>query len=269
MRTGPIPYMTIEGTVFEVDIERQVLIERANSANTISFIDEMEDKGTYYSLVYDLERKRAYDKTNGFYESEDWTAVKVPMLIELDPEGMAKKYGYTVEQLEGKTDMEVIVDQQLLAKRLHGALPTIDICGSLFYIDVRLQELRAVDEHWTRIDLKTLGISTENGRYQAFYHPGSREVADIDTGLTRLPEGVVLVEIPHDLELDPVAVGRQHDLDQNTLLRQYPIQKELKAEVVPLSATMLPGLVRRNLEKLQQQHGDNARRAKPGKRQRL
>jgi hypothetical protein len=269
MKNAPIPSITIGGTAFDVDIDRQVLIERANPESTISFIDHMEDKGTHYDLVYDLERKRVYDKTSGFYESEDWIAVRVPKLIELDPEGMAQKYGYTREQLKGKTDFEVIVDQELLAKRLQGALPTIDICGTLFYIDVRLQELRGVDEHWSRIDLKTLGISTENGRYQAFYHPDSRQVVDIDPGLTRLPDGVVLVEIPHDLELDPVALARQHDLAQNALLRQYPIQKELKAEVIPLSGTMLPALVRRNLEKLQQQQGQNARPVKPGKRQRL
>jgi hypothetical protein len=47
----------IEGTGFEVDIDQQVLRQTNDQANEISFINDMQDQGAFYMLLYDLDKK--------------------------------------------------------------------------------------------------------------------------------------------------------------------------------------------------------------------
>ncbi|MGY4538189.1 hypothetical protein ACVW0P_002609 [Mucilaginibacter sp. UYNi724] len=253
----------IEGTSFEVDIDKQVLRQTNDQTNEISFVTDMTDQLKNYTFTYDLRRKNVYDKSTGFYESEDWHQIKVPKLIELDPEGMAKKYGYTVEQLKGKTDFEIIIDQETLAQRQNGILPQIDLAGEKFTIDLRLHELRNSQYFFPVISLKNFELTNDGWHYEAYYHPVMKQVVEVDPKLLEFPEGVVKLKIPNEIGLDPVATARQYGMDERELLRRYPIQKDLTAEVIPLSETHIPALIRHNREALQQEHRNNAQRLRP------
>jgi hypothetical protein len=90
-----------------------------------------------------------------------------------------------------------------------------------------------------------------------------RQVVDLDPKLLEFPEGVIKLKIPNEIGLDPIATARQYGMDERELLRRHPIQKDLKAEVIPLSETHIPALIRRNREALQQEHRDNAQRSRP------
>jgi hypothetical protein len=129
----------IEGTDFEVDIDKQVLRQTNDQANEISFIQDMQDQGTFYRLLYDLDKHHA---AHGLADQDRVKLITVPQMTDLDREGMALKYGLTPGLVMGKSDFELIVDQQLLEQRLSGALPQIDLAGEKFTIDLRLQELR-------------------------------------------------------------------------------------------------------------------------------
>ena len=263
MKNRPIPYFSMEGTVFEVDIENQRLIERANPANTISFVWDMTDKDSYYTFTYDLDKKNVYDKSTGFYESEDWTQVRVPKLIELDPEGMAEKYGFTVTELQGKNDFEVIVNQRLLTERQNGVLPQIRIMDERFHIVLREHELWPAGHWGPNISLADLTISDDGSCYEGYYHPALKKVVKIDPKLIEFPEGIVKIKIPNEIGLDPVGAARIYGMDERGLLRRYPIQKELKANIIPLAETNIPAMIQRNREALQQEHRENLLRAKP------
>jgi len=256
----------IEGTSFEVDIDKQVLRQTNNQSNEISFITDMTDQLKNYTFTYDLNRKNVYDKTTGFYESEDWYQIKVPKLIELDPEGMAEKYGYTVEQLKSKTDFEIIIDQETLAQRQNGILPQIDIAGEMFTVDLRLHELRNSRYFFPVISLKSFELTGDGWHYEAYYHPVIKQVVELDPKLLEFPEGVIKLKIPNEIGLDPVAAARQYGMDERELLRRYPIQKDLKAEVIPLSETHIPALIQRNRAALREEHRENAKKARPRQR---
>lgn len=58
----------------------------------------------------------------------------------------------------------------------------------------------------------------------------------------------MFLEIPHESKLDPVEVARERGMDHNTLLKENPIQSELKAIVRPLSESGLSKLIAENLE---------------------
>ena len=262
-KSGQIPIFTVAGTSFLVDVDKQVLRQTNDLSNEISFINDMGDKGTYYRLFYDMDRKNIPRET---YRMERFKEIEVPPLIELDPEGMSVRYGVPVEQLKGKTDFEVIVDQEQLELRHKGVLPRIDIAGELFIVDLHLQELRHAANFYPVISLKSFELSNDGWRYKAFYHPVLKQIVEIDPKLTGFPESVIRIEIPNEIGLDPVKTAQQYGIDERELLRRHPIQKALKAVVIPLSETHLPGLIQRNREQLQREHKEITRQIRPKQR---
>ncbi|WP_426582625.1 hypothetical protein [Mucilaginibacter sp. R-33] len=253
----------IEGTGFEVDIDKQVLRQTNDQSNEISFISDMQDHGAFYKLLYDLDEQRA---VHDLFDENRVKVITVPQMTGLDPEGMSAKYGLPPELVMGKSDFELIVDQTAVEQRLNGVLPRIDLAGEAFIIDLHLHELRHAANFHPVISLKSFDLTSDGWHYEAFYHPVLRQVVELDPKLLEFPEGVIKLKIPNEIGLDPVATARQYGMDERELLRRHPIQKDLKAEIMPLSETNIPALIRRNKEALQEAHRENARRIKPRNR---
>jgi hypothetical protein len=253
-----LPVYIVHDTDFLVDVEKQVLREAERPANEISFVRDMTDQGDHYLLRFDtVEKTPQPDRHDQWVET-----IAIPPMVQLDPEGMAAIYGVHVDQLTGKTDFEIIVDQQALALRQQGALPKIELAGEAFIIDLRLHELRHAANFHPVISLKSFDLTGDGWHYEAFYHPVMKQVVELDPRLLEFPEGVIKLKIPNELGLDPVATAREYGMDERELLRRHPIQRDLKAEVIPLSETYIPALIQRNKEALQQEHRENAQKLK-------
>lgn len=151
--------------------------------------------------------------------------------------------------------------EELLAARLAGLLPRIDICGHPFIIDWRLRELRPENDFSTRIDLRNVPMSEDGEHYLFFYHVPTKSVVHIDENITSKPKDTVLVELPYELVLDPVAVARQYGLKDTSMLDDYPILENLKAKIIPVEETRLPELIKANREK-QSRKTDGKRKGK-------
>lgn len=140
-------------------------------------------------------------------------------------------------------------DEELLAQRLAGILPRIDIAGEPFIIDWRLKELRDARDPSVRIDLHSLPMDETGEQYLFFYNTRLKKADPPDPKTTRLPDDVVLLKIPYEMKLDPVGVAREYGLPDKELLERFPIQRELKVAVIPLDQTELVQLVKRNRDK--------------------
>lgn len=256
----------IHGTAFELDLERQLLRRTDERGTEISFINHMIDHGDRYTFLYDTVAKCAVDEP---YEESRIRLVDIPQLTQLDPEGMAARYGKTPEELKGKTDFEVICDPGALQQRRDGLLPHIDINGEKFIVDLRLHELRHAEYFFPVLSLKSFELTGDGWHYEAFYEPVMKQVVAIDPGILELPERIVKIRIPNELGLDPVATAREYGMEERDLLRRYPIQKDLKAEIIPLSETEVPRLIRQNKEKLREEHKQNMQKARPRHRPRF
>ncbi|MFC0514653.1 hypothetical protein ACFFGT_10590 [Mucilaginibacter angelicae] len=253
----------INETGYEVDIGKQVLRQTNRQANEISFIRDMQDRGTHYRLIYDtLLDIASFREPDG----QRYRLVEVPQMTELHPEGMAARYGGTAEQLKGKSDFEVIVDQQALGLRRSGVLPQIDIAGEPFTVDLRLHELRHGRDFAPVISLLSFTITDDGNAFEAYYQPLLKQTVEIDPGLTELPDHIIRIRLPNEPGLDPVGTAWIYGMDERELLRRHPIQKDLKAELIPLAETNVPTLIRQNREKLQQDHQENARKIRPRQR---
>lgn len=253
---------TIDHTSFEVDIHKQVLRQTNDRSNEISFVTAMSDMGDHYQFCYDVVTKRPLQEAPGQHTE----IIRVPQLVELDPEGMAAKYGLAPEQLKGKTDFDVIVDQEALTRRRQGILPQIDLAGEKFVVDLKLQELRDAQYFFPVISLKNFELTGDGWYYEAYYHPVMKQVVELDPKLLEFPEGVVKLRIPNELGLDPVATAKMYGMNERQVLRRYPIQKSLQAEVIPLSETHLPRLIRQNRDELRRQLEANMQQARPKRR---
>jgi hypothetical protein len=254
------PIFQFEGLSFLVDIDKQVLCQTNNGSHEISFITQMIDRGDHYILPFDLIRKRVADN---IFAHDQVEPIVVPPLVKLDPEGMSEKYGVPIDQLAGKTDFEVIVNQEALLQRENGVLPRINIAGQDFTIDLRLQELRHTEFFFPVLSLKSFDLTDDGGHYVAFYEPIMKQVVNIDPKLTEFPDGIIRIKLPNEIGLDPLGTAQKYGMNERELLRRHPIQKELKAEVIPLSETNIPALIQRNREALRQEHRENMQRMKP------
>ncbi|MFI5162369.1 MAG: hypothetical protein ACHQHN_13905 [Sphingobacteriales bacterium] len=251
-----IPVFTIQGTTFHVDIDQQVLRQTNNLANEISFINDMLDKGAYYEFLYDPIIKNVPRVP---YNDETFNEVRVPPLVQLDPEGMSAKYGLPVSHLGGKTDFEVMVDQELFVRRLQGQLPRISLGDTEFIINVRRHEIHPASDVTNFINLKELELSPDGERYHFFLDLATLRAVILDPKMTALPSGVVLAEIPNELRLDPVGCAREYGIDEKVLLRRFPIIKNLTGKITPLSETWVMAQVQMNNKNMQQQRIDQLR----------
>lgn len=242
-----LPILDIEGTAFIVDVARQELREQDDPENVISFL-EMTDHGTHYTLVYDPDTKNLPEFMGEYLE------LKIPQMAALDPDGMSLAYGLSLMHTEVKTDFEIIVNQELVALREKGVLPVIEIAGHPFYVDIRMDSLRPKD------DFSTTGIqfaeiedclTEDESTYTVPYDPNTKEYVELDfNSITAIPEGLIIVEIPYQSQLDPIGYALKHDLDPKDLLRVYPPGRDMKARIVPWSETPIERIMERNIKRL-------------------
>lgn len=247
-----LPTYTIEGTEFVVDVVKNELRQEDDPGNRISF-DDLQEDGRHYVLRYEPFIKNLPDEfiRYGRYLVD----VIVPQKVYLDPEGMAILYNVPVAQLRGKTDNDLLSNEELLQKRYPDGAPVIYLAGNAYEILVERRLLLLTENPAHTIDLSKLAVADDNEHYLGYYHTPDKRMVAIDPGLTSLPLNVVAVNIPVEYRLDPAGFARWKGLEQETVLRDFPQEKELKAKVMPLWDTDLPALVQRNKAQLKQQRG--------------
>lgn len=146
---------------------------------------------------------------------------------------------------------------ELLAKRLSGVLPHIDLAGTDFTIDWRLRELRETKEPWKHISFNNDLWESESGEYLCFYNVLTHTIYIPPEDLVEMPKNIVVLEIPNELDLDPVAVARGYGLSEVAFLDDHPISASLAAKVMTLAASGLPEFIENNIKRLNSQNIDD------------
>jgi hypothetical protein len=155
-------------------------------------------------------------------------------------------------QLQLQKEIEQQIKQQeaaeLLQRRLAGKLPTISLAGTEFTVDWRLRGLRGKAALWNKISFADPAMSETGTRYLCLYNTQKHTLYQVPNNLKSLPKNVVMLEIPYELKLDPVAVARERNIDVAEFVKNHPIQTELTAVVKPLSETWVAELILENLK---------------------
>ena len=121
--------------------------------------------------------------------------------------------------------------EALLQRRLQGILPQIDIAGDKYFADVRIKELRFTKAAHISLQFREMDLDEFSGRYFFFYDKTAKVIYPADADPAKIPNGIVAVAIPYDGRLDPVGYAQTNNYSIEEILKLYPVQMELKAEV--------------------------------------
>ncbi|QRY55577.1 hypothetical protein [Sphingobacterium siyangense] len=245
-----LPIVKIEGTEFLLDVDKVQLREKENPGNIISFF-EMDDEGQAYRFEYN---RKSRNLPEPWDHSADITTVRLLQLVELDPEGMCLKYGLSAEDIKGKTDFELMVDQKALQERLQGRLTTVDIVGHTFYVDIPMDRLRPKDDFLSKgISFSEIDhyYSEEERVYAIPYNPERHEFQELDyDNLTEFPKELIVVEFPNERVLDPVGWNRKHLDSLLEGLKETPVYSHFIAKIVEWKETGLQETIDHNRKRL-------------------
>lgn len=247
-----LPSINIKGTDFWVDINKVELREKDNPVNTIS-IYEMRDVEDGYAFDYSLLDKNIPSLISNGGE----TSVKIPELVVLDPVGMAEKYKLTPEELENKTDFDLMVDQKAFDIRVNkGMLPTVDIAGHTFYVDIRMDMLRPKDDFLSKgivFDEIDHYFSEEANAYIIPYNPKTREFQELDyDSILEFPKNIIAVQFPFQRDLDPIGWNRNGGWNIKDDLKRIGLKSHFEAKTIPWKETSLPQIITENLKVLKE-----------------
>lgn len=167
------------------------------------------------------------------------------------------------KESEWKDYYKSLTGEQAFQERIKGRQPVIEINGHPFFIEARWEKLTPKDNFLsTGIDLSDAGELIDN-HYKIYYDTKTMSQAEISTDITKLPENVVLIEIPSLYDLDPVMMAELRNKDPRAYLDQHPLIMYREAKVTPLEDTPLMELVQKNLEKLKASQPSHQREVKP------
>lgn len=241
-----LPTVNVEGTDFIVDVSMFELIEKANPTNRIAF-EDMWDAGDGYTFQYSR-----VDKNVPFRVNEECVTVKIPEFVKMDPMGMAGKYN--TDDIAGKTDFDFMVDQEAFDKRVkEGMLPTVDIAGHIFYVDLRMNMLRPHDDFLSRgivFDEIANYFSQEVNAYLIPYNPKTHEFQELNyESITDFPKDLIAVQFPYQKELDPIGWNRDGGWDLKEDLKHTRLRSHFEAKTVPWEETGIQEVIKDNLKR--------------------
>ena len=239
----------IEGTTFQFDIDKIALIEKNNPNNEIYFT-YMRDEETHYSFNYSAASKNysfirsaptlddLFDEIERQQESpEPAIPIKIPRIGVMDPEGMCRKYGCTLQDLEQKSDFEIMVNQDAYNRRLNGEPVTIDLAGKTYEIDVKNNSLRPQDGKGEEILLNDYYYDyydEDEEVYHLFYNISEKRVSDIlSDGTSRRTDDRVILEVPNLTLVDPIGRNMQYGYNVKMGLLYDNLKMHHKAKPVP------------------------------------
>ncbi|MVT07681.1 hypothetical protein [Chitinophaga tropicalis] len=127
--------------------------------------------------------------------------------------------------------------------RLSGMMPIMDIADQIFFVDVRIGELRAKDNFLaTPIDLNNGGhFDSVKKEHLYLYNKKTQSEAIIPADPSTLldDKNLVVIRFPTAYALDPIAAARLNQKDERAYLKQYPMVMFRKAEVMPLTPELV------------------------------
>ncbi|RUT71552.1 hypothetical protein D0817_06675 [Flavobacterium cupreum] len=253
-----LPEIEIEGTQYLFDIDQMALFEKVRPDYRV-LLEDMKDCGTHYEFVYDRNSKRLDEsKTTYGIDASDianeiFTTVRIPRISDMDPLGICRKYNCSPDAIGHMTDFEIMVDQKAFDLRINkGLLPTIEIAGHTFYVDVRMDKLRPKDDFLSQgivfSDIESY-YDGDKRTYTIPYNPKTHEFQEPDyNSIKAYPKDLIAVEFPSERLLDRIGWNRKYGLDISHGLVKQGLKLQFTAKNVPWEKTFLVDLIKSNLK---------------------
>jgi len=249
-----LEYIVFGAVPFAIDRKRREFRQFNRADNFVRF-DNLKKEEGYYSAGFDKNANYlSIARLKLGSDNEDILHVSLPAPIIDSQELLTDDFKHDLNTLSHNKEWGFYLADKDTALRLSGMLPHIDLAGTDFTIDWRLKELRETELPWKNISLRNMEMSDNGEEYLCFFNTETHELFVPDENLFELPDNVVVLEIPYEIKLDPVAVARECGIGETDLLTDHPFQMQLAARVTPLSETGLSKFIEENIKKRKDQH---------------
>lgn len=240
-----LPTYKIFGTEFIVDVNQLELREKANPKNVIS-ISDMEEKAVQgYRFWYSPNSKSLTT-----FSEQGAKLAEIPDFVQLDPTGMAKKHNISEDIMAGMDDFRLMVDQEAFDKIAYqGIIPTIDIAGHTFHVDLFNDKLHPTDDIWSRgiifSELKHY-YSHKDDTYTIPYNQKTHTFQEVSLNVKEIPKDLIVVQIPGKRTLDPIGKNKSGNLNTSDYLKKHGVHLHFEAKTIPWHQTRFAETVKRN-----------------------
>lgn len=157
--------------------------------------------------------------------------------------------------------MDNKIDQEAYDLRVNkGILPTIDIAGHIFYVDIRMDKLRPKDDFLSKgIVFHEIAhyFSEEANAYIIPYNSQKHEFQELDYDtILEIPKDLIAIQFPIQRDLDPIGWNRKIGWDIKEDLDYSGLKSHFKAKTIPWKETSLPEIIIYNLKVLKEKSND-------------
>ena len=262
-------YLKIDQTTFYVDLKQNALVEEENRDNKILF-NKMRDHGSYFSFDYSRIDKNIHSISGisdmkgilqrileSTQENDSPLNVKIPKssiylhAAQRDQSNIVpEKISQSNTLIMSKRQKKIDKGKEALALRLAGHLPTVDILGHTFFVDVRMGKLRPKDDFLSNgisfSDIENY-YSEEQKRYIIPYDPKKKEFVPLDyETITEIPKDLKVISFKEEYTLDPVGWNRVHgfSMDKDTIKLHH------KATPATWEDIYVPQKIKENLQNI-------------------
>lgn len=226
------------------DIDNLIIVYRSDEFPNHGFIIGLDDSklsGQRKSVPHNMDDAKSYI---------DWAV------------------GVQQKKAETKTEKN-IVDEKAYDLRVNkGMLPTVDIAGHTFYVDIRMDMLRPKDDFLSKgiVFSNIQNYYDEDKRaYIIPYNPKTHEFQEPDyRTIKELPKDLIAVQFPSERLLDRIGWNRHYGFELRHGLDKQGLKLQFTAKQIPWDKTFLVGLIKSNLkaEKLQEKTTEKPHRKK-------
>jgi hypothetical protein len=149
--------------------------------------------------------------------------------------------------------MDNKINQEAYDLRVNkGMLPTIDIAGHIFYVDIRMDMLRPKDDFLSKgiVFSQIENYYDEDKRHYTIpYNPKTHEFQEPDyLNIQKLPKDLIAVRFPSERLLDRIGWNRQYGFELTHGLAKQGLKLQFTAKHIPWEKTFLVDLIKSNLK---------------------
>lgn len=220
----------IDRTHFKYDRETNDLFQAENRENRLN-LGQLYKHPEYYLLKYNKgTNKLSVPSPLSGIPPNDQISVSIPKAVFVSDDSACSVYN----QFSLREGWNFFLADQAAMERLGGRLPEIEIDFQPYIVDLKLDEIRLLDNPTVQLALKDFQ-PVEDGRfYQAYFNRETQMIVDPEKEKGNLDD-IYLLQIPNELGLDPVYMAQKAGLHDTAFLLQYPIEKKLKGELIGIT----------------------------------
>ena len=225
----------LDGSLFHVDSEKKQFVQAAYPENKIPF-SQLTEEGGYYSMIYAIVEKTAKSHLQFMRElGPELRRIIIPKEVLQKEFGKDSSLPALFNQTSYRHNWGILMIDEAIGRRLKGELPKITLMGKPYIVDIRMQELRSAAQPAERIGIKEMELSPDAEKLRLFFDTKAQQQLSKESVLTSFREGIVLLEFPNEILLDPVGAARLYQLEDTELLSRFPMIMNHQALAIPLT----------------------------------